>query len=175
MTGRMRSLIFTLLFFAVCLVPAAGLALGAESKAGANEVLAVRPALTKRDGSLDPDYLPELADYVGDRFFLRREAVTARAKLSAALFHTSVTEDVILGRGGWLYYAPTLGDYTRTSRMSGREIWCAARTLYLLQENVESRGGRFLFTVAPNKNSLYSEAMPVYPVACPDTSPNSTL
>ena len=165
MTGRMRSLIFTLLFFAVCLVPAAGLALGAESKAGANEVLAVRPALTKRDGSLNPDYLPELADYVGDRFFLRGEAVTARAKLSAALFHTSVTEDVIMGRGGWLYYAPTLGDYTRTARMSGREVWCAARTLYLLQENVESRGGRFLFTVAPNKNSLYSEAMPVYPVA----------
>ena len=165
MNGRIRSLIFTLLFFAVCLVPAVGLALGAESKAGANEVLAVRPVLIKRDGAPNGDYPRDLADYVGDRFFLRREAVTARAKLSAVLFRTSVTEDVILGSGGWLYYAPTLGDYTRTERMSEREIWCAARTLYLLQENVESRGGRFLFTIAPNKNTLYSGAMPVYPVA----------
>lgn len=165
MTKRIVSLMFALLFFAVCLVPTVGLALTGGAKAGANEVLAAKPVWTKRDGSVNADYLADLADYIGDRFFLRQEAVTAWAKLNAALFRTSVTEDVILGADGWLYYAPTLGDYTRSEPMTARALWCAARTVYLLQEYAESRGGDFLFTIAPNKNSLYTAAMPDYQAA----------
>lgn len=44
--------------------------------------------------------------------------------------------------------------------MTARELYCAARTLYLLQEYAENRGGDFLFTAAPNKNTLYPEYMP---------------
>ena len=165
MTKKIVSLLFAVLFLGLCAVPAVGLVLTGGAKAGANEVLAPKPALTNRDGSLNGDYLADLADYVGDRFYLRQECVTAWARLNAALFHTSVTEDVILGADGWLYYAPTLPDYTRSEPMSGRELWCAARTLWLLQEYAESRGGQFLFTIAPNKNSLYAAAMPACPMA----------
>ena len=70
---------------------------------------------------------------------------------------------MILGSDGWLYYAPTLADYTRSEPMTERELWCAARTLALLQEYVEGRGGQFLFTVAPDKSSLYGGHMPDYP------------
>ena len=165
MTKRIVSLMFTLLFFAVCLVPTVGLMITGGAKAGANEILAGKPSLQKRDGTPNGEYLSDLAAYIGDRFFLRQEAVTAWAKLNASLLHTSVTEDVLLGRDGRLYFAPTLGDYTRTAPMTERELWCAARTLYLLQESVEKQGCQFLFTVAPNKNSLYTAAMPDYPVA----------
>ena len=162
---RTVSLVFAVLFLGLCLVPSVGLALTGGAKAGANEVLAPRPALTKRDGGLNADVLADLADYIGDRFFLRQEAVTVWAKLNAALLKTSVTEDVVLGRDGWLYFTPTLADYTRSDPMDGRELWCAARTLFLMQEYAEGRGGRFLFTIAPNKNSLYKSAMPEYPVS----------
>ena len=165
MTKRIVSLVFALLFFAICLVPTIGLVITGGAKAGANEILAGKPSLQKRDGTPNGEYLSDLADYINDRFYLRQEAVTAWARLNASLLHTSATEDVVLGRNGWLYFAPTLGDYTRTAPMTGRELWCAARTLYLLQEYTESRGGTFLFTVAPNKNSLYTAAMPEYPVA----------
>ena len=47
--------------------------------------------------------------------------------------------------------------------MTARELWCAGRTLALLQEYAEAQGGQFLFTLAPNKNSLYPEYMPDYP------------
>ena len=163
MKKRIVSLLFTLVFLAVCLIPSAGLVLTGGAEAGANEVLAPLPRLRGADGSLNSAYLTQLANYVNDRFFLRQECVTAWSGLNAGLLGTSAVRDVILGSEGWLYYAPTLADYTRSEPMTERELWCAVRTLYLLQEYVHSRGGQFLFAVAPDKNSLYNENMPDYP------------
>lgn len=163
MKKRIVSLLFAALFMALCLIPSAGTAVFGPSAAGANEVLSPKPALTDRDGRFNSNVLADAAAWLGDHFWLRQELVTGWAKLNAALFRTSAAEDVILGREGWLYFAPTLGDYTASETMTERELWCAARTLYLLQEHVRSLGGEFVFTVAPNKNSLYPGAMPELP------------
>lgn len=153
------SLIFTVLFLAVCLVPGLGLLLTGGADAAANEILPAAPVIAA-DGALNPDVLADTAAYVNGRFSFRLEGITAWAKLNAALFRTSTAENVLLGRGGWLFYAPTIHDYTGDTPMTAREIYCAARTLYLLQEYAENRGGDFLFTAAPNKNTLYPEYMP---------------
>ena len=153
------SLIFTVLFLAVCLVPGLGLLLTGGAEAAANEILPAAPVLAA-DGVCNPDVLADTAEYVNGRFSLRLECITAWARLNAALFHTSTAENVLLGRDGWLFYAPTLRDYTGSDPMTGRELYCAARTLRLLQERAESLGGTFLFTAAPNKNTLYPEYMP---------------
>ncbi|MBR5981305.1 MAG: hypothetical protein IK035_04790, partial [Firmicutes bacterium] len=112
---------------------AAGLLLGHGSGAAANQKLAGKPDALK-NGSVNTDYLEDLAAFVNDRFFLRQEAVTLWTRLNASLLRSSVTDKVVLGRDGWLYFAATLPDYTRTQRMTERELWCAARRLYLLQE-----------------------------------------
>ena len=162
MKNKILSLLFTGVFFAVCLVPSVGLLLTGGSPAGANEVLSPRPRLQNRDGSVNTEVLSDLAAYVDDRFSLRQESITAWAKLNASLLNTSTTEDVLLGSDGWLYFSPTLPDYTRTEPMTDQELQSAAQTLYLIQEAVEAKGGRFLFTIAPNKNSLYPGHMPDY-------------
>ena len=46
-------------------------------------------------------------------------------------------------------------DYTGADALTDRQVWAIARSLQLAQEYVESKGGSFLFTVAPNKLSLY--------------------
>ena len=153
------SRIFAALFLIACLIPGVGLVLTGGSEAAANEILPAAPELFT-DGALNDDFLADTADYVNGRFSLRLECITAWAKLNAALFRTSTAENVLLGSDGWLYYSPTRDDYTGASPMSEREIYCAARTLCLLQEYAESRGGSFLFTIAPNKNTLYGEHMP---------------
>ena len=153
------SLILTAVFLAVCLVPGLGLLFTGGSDAAANEILPAAPVLSA-DGTFNPDVLSDTAAYVDGRFSLRLECITAWAKLNAALFHSSTAENVLIGSDGWLFYAPTLDDYTGDAPMTAREIYCAARTLYLLQEYAESRGGDFLFTAAPNKNTLYPEYMP---------------
>ncbi len=165
MKKKLLCLLFIGLFLALCLLPSLGLLLGHGSGAAANQQLASEPKLTKRDGSFNLQYPEQLGSYLNDRFALRQEAVTLWARLNAGLFRSSVTDKVLLGRDGWLYYAPTLPDYTRTERMTARELWCAARRLYLLQEYAEAQGGQFLFTAAPNKNSLYPERMPALPRA----------
>ena len=154
-------------FALVCLLLCASLSMGmlifGPAKAAANERLASKPQLSVK-GKWNPDYLSDLAKYVGDRFFLRQELITARSK-AAALLGSSTVEDVILGKRGWLYYGPTLGDYCGTDRLSEAELSAAARNLYLMGEYCERIGARFLFVSAPNKNTLYGENMPAYRAA----------
>lgn len=162
---KVFSLLFIAIFLALCLVPSVGLLLGHGSGAAANQVLAVMPSPTKKDGSLNTDYPAGLSRYVNDRFFLRQEAVTLWAELNGKLLGSSVTKDVLCGRDGWLYYTPTLPDYTRSGLMTQRELWCAARRLALLRDYAAEQGGQFLFVIAPNKNSLYPGHMPELPRA----------
>ena len=160
MNKRLSSLLFVGVFLILCLLPAAATAIAGPSETVANEPPVAAPDLRNWDGSFNADVLSQAADWLGRHFALRREAITLWAWLNAKLLGSSVTDSVLLGRDGWLYYAPTRGDYTRSDPMTERELWCAARTLYLLQEYAQSRGAAFLFTVAPNKNSLYPENMP---------------
>ncbi len=141
------------------LVPGLGMLFFGEAQAAANEVLAPRPRLIGQDGGLNADFLSDFSDYMADRFAFRQEMVTAWAWLNARLLHTSVEDQVILGSEGWLYYAPTEADYMGQG-LSGAALQSAARNLALMQEYVQDQGAAFLFTVAPNKNSLYPAHMP---------------
>lgn len=155
------SKIFISVFILLCLIPSLGMAFFGPSSAAANEILASKPKLRDRSGSLNPDVLGDFADYVSDRFYLRQQCVTGWSLLNAKLFGTSVDGSVVLGRDGRLYYAESLDDYMGCG-MSEDELRSVARNLALMQEYCESEGMSFVFTVAPNKNSLYPEAMPAF-------------
>ncbi len=146
------SKIFISLFLVLCLIPSAGMLLGFESEAGANAI----PAPAPRFGI---GMLSECADYVADRFALRQELISVWSWLNERLLHTSAEEQVILGSEGWLYYSETLDDYTGVS-LSDAELEQIAQRLAALQGALASEGKAFVFTVAPNKNSLYPEHMP---------------
>ena len=156
----MRNRIFSTIFLLILLVPSAGLLVFGPAQPAANETLTSAPSLTDSDGSLNMDILNDVTDWWADRFALRQEMVTAERKLTALVFRESGEEDVILGTDGWLFYEETLDDYQAVNTMSDREIWAAARSLLLMQEYCESKDITFLFTAAPNKNSLYGEYMP---------------
>lgn len=153
-------LCFTVLCLAVCLVLLLGFIVVGPSDAGANEVLSAAPALVGRDGKVNIDYLSEYADYFNDRFFLRQELISTFNRLTVGVFGTSVNEDVIVGSDDWLYYGSTVSDYTGTDSMSEREIYSVAANLAIIQEYCLENGTNFLFTAAPNKNSIYPEYMP---------------
>lgn len=169
----MKRNFFHLLYIGLVLiilaVPALGMLVTGPSQAGANEVLAAAPSLRNRDGSFNTGILSDVTDYMADRFAFRQEFVTAWAKLNAAVLRTSVEDKVILGGDGWLYYDATRADYMGEGLTDG-QLQSAARNLWLMQEYVEGRGGQFLFTIAPNKNSLYPEHMPGYIPSSPDTA-----
>ena len=132
-----------------------------ESAAGANEVLSRFPAVTDSKGSLNADYLTEITDWAADRFAFRQELITAWSGINSALFKTSVEDKVLIGKNGWLYYSDTLDDYMGRG-LEEEKLEAIARNLFLMQDYTESRGVQFLFTIAPNKNSLYPVHMPGY-------------
>lgn len=151
------SALFILLFFCACAVPGLGMIVFGESQPAANEVLSPKPVLKNPDGSWNLEVMSDAADYFGDHFAFRQELITADSILKAKLFHTSSQEQVALGKDDWLFYAETLEDYTGADCLTDRQAYSIGRSLALAQAYVESKGAAFLFTVAPNKISLYPQ------------------
>ena len=159
MKKRSYSLLFIVLFFGLCLVPSIGMLLFGASPLLANEAAPRTPALQNADGSLNPEILADLTDYIGTRFALRPVLVTMRSFIYEKLLRSSAEEQVVLGRGGELYYRSTVDDYCGQG-LSDDRLRQIAANLKEIQTLTESRGGCFLFTVAPNKNSLLPAKMP---------------
>ena len=152
---------FPALITLLCLIPSLGMLLGPQGDAvGGNQAIAAAPSLRNAEGAWNTSFLSQIQDYAGDHFFLRQDMITAWSALNAKALGSSITEDAVLGRDGWLYFGDTLPDYAGLEPMSQREIFSAAHNLSLISEYCESHGARFLFTMAPNKNSLYPEHMP---------------
>lgn len=146
-------------FLVICLVPSAGMLIFGPSDAVANEIQAPSPKFVQTDGSFNLDFTAGLSDWFDDRFCLRPQLSTAWAKINAVLFSTSVEDGVVLGSGDWLYYSDSTDDYCGIL-LSDEEIDKAAGKLSEIQEYCNENGIRFVFSVAPNKNSLYRDNMP---------------
>lgn len=156
---------FIAVFLLACLLPVVGMGIFGPSAPAANEQLSQAPKLTDENGKLNTDYLSHLTSYVNDRFYLRQELISLNNRLSATLFQTAGGKDVLVGKNGWLYYAPTLDDYTGQSLMTDAQLSAAARNVFLMQQYCLQEGKDFAFVIAPNKNSLYPENMPHFPAA----------
>lgn len=152
--------LFIALFLLLCLLPSVAMIFTGPSEAAANEILAQPPELQDESGAFNLEYLNDCSNYLADRFAGRQELITLNAEMESAIFGESASKDVILGKDGWLFYRTTLDDYQGTNLLSEREIWAAAHSMKLVEETAEKRDITFLFTVVPNKNTLYPEHMP---------------
>lgn len=151
--------VFSLIFILSLLIPGLGLlGFGPSSPVG-NEVLSAPPRLRKADGGLNEAFLNDCGDYFADHYALRAQFATAWAQLNAGLLHSSVEPQVCLGDEGWLYYSESLDD-ARGLGMSDAQLEALADRLLLAQQTLAEHGTDFIFTIAPNKSSLYPEHLP---------------
>lgn len=149
------------IMFAICLIPFAGMLWTKEESSLENRELAQPPKLRTEEG-WNVNVLSDAGAYFEDHFAYRSDLVTADAMLRGKLFQVSAADSVIAGTEGWLYYKDSLDDYLGRNVLSDRAVYNIAHTLRLMQTYVEQTGRKFVFTVAPNKNSLYNEHMPYY-------------
>ena len=124
-----------------------------------NRSITQKPFVYNQEG-LNWDYLREVGNYFEDHFAFRQELITMDSIIKAEIFGIASVSDVIVGKNGWLYYTATLDDFQHKDIVSDRMLFNIAHNLLLMQQYTESLGIKFLFTVAPNKNSLYAENMP---------------
>lgn len=155
----MGYILYIALFFFLCIIPSLGILVVGEAQPAANEILPQKPVLMQEDGAINMGYFDDVTEYVGKRFAFRQELVTANAMINAKIFRHSPSEKVMVGEEDWLFYEETKTDYLRTQVLTDREVYGAVRSLKLLQDACLSQGKNFLFTIVPNKNSLYPEYM----------------
>ena len=153
-------LIFTVFCVAVCAVPSLGMFFRPADKPIGNERKEKAPSITDKDGSFNFSYFNQLGSYYEKNFAFRPEMIQADASINANIFKTSNIDTVIVGKNNWLYYTSTADDYLGKNTLSGSEINGVVNNLKIIQSYCESNGVQFLFTVAPNKNTLYPDNMP---------------
>lgn len=153
-------IIYICIVVAICIIPFAGMSVYKNTTTSENKTPAQFPSVTKEDGSVNLDFMSGLGDYFLDRFAFRGQMVSVNSFLSAKLFKTSTVEDVIIGENDWLYYSATLDDYRHDNGVSERQLYNMAHNTKLMQDYCENLGETFIFTIAPNKNSLYGDNMP---------------
>lgn len=155
------NLIYIIICLLLCMVPFVCMTFAATNTTTENRTMAELPSITE-DGKWNQSYFQELGAYFNEHFAFRPALVTADSIIQSKVFRVSNMGTVLVGSEGWLYYTSTLNDFLGKQTLSEKGIWNAAHNLSLMQQSVEERGGTFLFTAAPNKNSLYGENMPYY-------------
>ena len=156
---KLGYILFVGAFATICILPVAVMPWQVEKAVG-NEQLASFPELRKEDGNFNTGILNDFADYFADHFGFRHEMITLNDWLTEAAFKTLDSNSVLLGKDSWLFYKSTLEDYTGTNLFTARQSYAAAHALGLMQEYCEQNDIDFCFTIAPNKNSMYSSQMP---------------
>lgn len=146
-------------FIILCLIPLAGTFINNETETRENKTA---PPLFMTENGLNSDYTDELDNWYGKNFGFRTYLIEAENSLYEAVFKQCLSADVIIGRDGYLFYGETLNDFRGRSLMTDEEIDETADFLKEIQDFCTASGVKFLFTVAPNKNSLYPQYMPYY-------------
>lgn len=118
------------------------------------------PSLTTSSGELNLNYLRDGGTYLEKTFPFRGKLIGTAAALKRGVFSSSITNQVVTGKDGYLFYGDTLDDYLGFNRLSSRGIDNAATNLKILSEQAEERGIQFTVALAPNKNTLYGNYMP---------------
>jgi len=69
---------------------------------------------------------------------------------------------ILLGKKDWFYLKHKLStnDYRGLSILTARQLESWKNSIEIRKKNLEERGIRFLFVVAPDKKSIYPEYMP---------------
>lgn len=147
--------LYSLVFIGICIIPVAAIPFSEK-----NEKAESKPPSLINDGDINTGFSSELESYISENIGLHDKIVTLNSELKVGTLNTSPDNDVIAGKDGWLFYNDTADDFMNINTLSDRAVYNIYVNLSLLNNYCADNGADFLFTVAPNKNSIYPEYMP---------------
>lgn len=150
---------FMIIGLLICVFPLAGMSFARTEETTEKRQMVEFPNLMQA-GEWNKDYLQELGAYFEDHFAFRQSYVAIDSWMESILFQQTNIDNVIVGKDGWLFYKDTLNDYDGKETMTDRSLENIAYNISVMQRQVEAQGKKFVFTIAPNKNSLYEQQMP---------------
>lgn len=152
--------IYSAVFIGICLVPSVLMPFVKADSSGEKRKLSDAPKIKDDTGKLNFEYFDEFETYFSEHFAFRQQLVTLDGRLKSTVFGTSPNKDVITGKKGWLYYGETVNDFLNINTLSDRGINNIKNNLEIMNDYCNQNNARFIFTIAPNKNSVYPEYMP---------------
>ena len=150
-------IVYIAVFLLLCCVPMVLKPFFGGAKAIGNEAENEFPKLMDENG-VNRSFSTEADAWFTKQNPLRVPLINAENTLRLSLLHGS-SNGVIQGEKGWLFSEETLDDYFGVT-LSPRALYSLAKTVRLTQDAAEREGSRFVFTVVPNKNTLYPQYMP---------------
>lgn len=156
------AIIFIAVCMVLCLIPSVGMLFFPTTRTTENRAMAAAPKLLTEDGSLNKAFIQDFESYFTEHIALRNPMIFMDAKIQSGIFGESNVSGVISGTDGWLYYSSTLDDYQGQNVMTDRALFNLAHNLSVVQAYLDAKDIPFVFTIAPNKNTLYGENMPYY-------------
>ena len=162
MLKKTISIIYAVIFIISLLLPVFSMPFWGESSSAEKRELQAFPEIYSTETGFNKEFTSEISDYVSEHFSFRSRFVTLWSLISADFFNTSTMDNVIMGKDGWLFFGDTIPDYLRTNVFNENQLYGAVKTLDLMNEYVSANGGKFLFVVAPNKNTVYPQYMPAF-------------
>jgi hypothetical protein len=125
--------------------------------------LAEKPTFDSRHPFL---YVKEYEAYYNDNFSFRTRLIYLNSLFTYKIFHASASEKVIIGKQGWLFlgninkYFDEIDYYRNLKPFTVEELRYWQILLEQRRDWLKRRGIHYLFTIAPNKSTIYPELMP---------------
>lgn len=155
--------LFSVLFFLTVAVPGALTLSGAEQRWLEKRRPATFPELPVDLESLrqfPAQFEKYFQDHIGFRYYFNKGYSQALVSINTS----PVAKKVILGKNDWLFFIAdgALDDYRNTALFTQKQLRIWAASLETRQQVLAKKGIDYLFVIAPNKHTIYSEYIPDY-------------
>jgi hypothetical protein len=151
--------IFLTVFFILMWLPLLTTNWSTQSTISVNEnrVLSSIPPLNiRRPG----DFIRGFEKYFNDNFGFRSELVNLNTVASLKFYNKSPVESVIIGKDGWLYYTPGVGDISVRPPYTVVNLEEMRAAIEGEKNFLKEHGINFISIIAPDKHSIYPEHLP---------------
>jgi hypothetical protein len=111
-------------------------------------------------------FLAAFGQFFQDRFGFRKQLVYWNVHWKQKIFDESPIDMAMQGRNGWLYWANEgmLQNYTGRAQFTLADLQDWQKLLEARRDWLARRGEKYIFVVAPNKESIYPEFLPTWVV-----------
>lgn len=168
--GKLRSGSLIVLFLGVLWLPLAGMYLDRADQ-GKHDLrkLAEWPAFRFTTRCLKE--FPHLFElYFSDHFGYRDRLIAWSNRLKLGVLKVSSSPNVLIGRDGWCYFVEPTLPLCKAGPFTDEQLETIRETLELRQQWLAQRGCRYLFFVAPDKQTIYPEHLPTRTIPHPRVS-----
>lgn len=110
------------------------------------------------------EFIASVENYFNDHFGFRARLIRWNHRWKNQLFHITFSQDVLVGRDGWLFFAGErmLEHWSRQSVWTEQDLHIWRQLLELRRDWLREHGAKYLFILAPDKHTVYPEYLPTW-------------